>query len=132
MVPFDDYPGVPVWILRDDHELELLATVSARDEIERAFSDKRWIRSFAKFHRIDYDQIGHVRVSTVFLGSGHFPFETSVDALSPDGEGGSQLAQLEEHRWKTWLEAIDGHEAHLVKWRRLLQPPGQRLAVASE
>jgi len=129
--PIEDLPGIPVWILRDDHELELAATPTTPEEIERVFSDKRWIQSFAKNHRIDFDQVGHVTISTVFLGSGDFPFETLVSGLTPDGEGGSQLASLEEHRWKTWLEAIDGHEAHLAKWRRLLQPL-HRLAVASE
>lgn len=132
MLPFEDLPGQPVWIVREDRTLELLATVSTPEEIEAAFSDPRWIRSFAQNHRIDLDQVGHVTISTVFLGSGHFPFETMVSTLSPDGEGGSSLCELETHKWPTLLEAIDGHEAQLVKWRRMLQLPGQRRAELSE
>jgi hypothetical protein len=132
MVPFEDYPGLPVWIVREDRTLELLGTVRTPDEITRVCSDPRWIRSFAANHRIDLDQVGHVTISTVFLGSGHLPFETMVATLSPDGEGGSSLCELESHKWPTMIEAIDGHEAHLVKWRRMLQRPGQRRAVESE
>lgn len=131
-MPFEDYPGLPVWIVREDRTLELLATVRTPDEIERVCSDPRWIRSFAQNHRIDLDQVGHVTISTVFLGSGHFPFETMVATHSPDGEGTSTLCELESRKWENMIEAIDGHEAYLMKWRRMLQIPGQRRPVESE
>lgn len=108
---------MPVWILDEEHELELLTTVSTPEEIAAAVRDPRWIQSFAKNHHVDYDEIGPVAISTVFLGSGHFPFETLVRMHDDDEEEGSR--DLEQPRYETWREAIDGHESLFAKYRRI-------------
>jgi hypothetical protein len=75
-----------------------------------------WVNCFAKHHRIGYDIIAErVVVSTVFLGVGHYPFETNV--FGPDGA--SEI--LDGRRYLDFSSAEHGHKRVLEKWRRIVR-----------
>jgi len=77
-------------------------------------------REWARLHenddycRIGYDEIGHVYVSTVWLGESHHRmFETMVFWISTGLNG-----DLPSTRWPTLEEAVAGHKAMVAqaKW----------------
>lgn len=80
--------------------------------------------------RVAEDRIGHVRVSTVFLGIDHnfwdegspILFETMVFDMRSEKEQTIfkkyvYNPDLEQDRYRTWDEAIAGHQAMVEKYR---------------
>lgn len=77
--------------------------------VEDAREWGEWLKSHPELHHVGDDEVGTIRVSTIFTASSLDPdpslFETMVFGGSLD------LAQV---RYKTWAEAEAGHKGMLA------------------